>query len=71
MLCLKLPCLLLIVQAGPCDNLKDAALKFLQNGVAVIPVIHSSSEDGSFPHLLHLASLSGILKCEPYNNVVN
>ncbi|CAJ1960850.1 unnamed protein product [Sphenostylis stenocarpa] len=30
--------------------------------VSTIPIIHSSSEDGSFPQLLHLASLSGILK---------
>ncbi|KAK8703969.1 hypothetical protein V6N13_047605 [Hibiscus sabdariffa] len=52
-----------IIFAGPCDNLKDLALKFMQNGVATIPVIHSSSEDGSLPQLLHLASLSGILKC--------
>ncbi|XWS53648.1 hypothetical protein CRYUN_Cryun10bG0018700 [Craigia yunnanensis] len=52
-----------LIYAGPCDNLKDVALKILQNGVAIIPVIHSSSEDGSFPQLLHLASLSGILKC--------
>ncbi|XVF38687.1 hypothetical protein REPUB_Repub20aG0123300 [Reevesia pubescens] len=52
-----------LVYAGPCDNLKDVALKILQSGVAIVPVIHSSSEDGSFPQLLHLASLSGILKC--------
>ncbi|KAB2092761.1 hypothetical protein ES319_A02G052000v1 [Gossypium barbadense] len=52
-----------LIFAGPGDNLKDVALKFLQNGVATIPVIHSSLEDGSFPQLLHLASLSGILKC--------
>ena len=58
------------MQAGPCDNLKDVAVKILQNGVAIIPVIHSSSEDGSFPQLLHLASLSGILKCEPFNSFV-
>ncbi|KAE8660140.1 sucrose nonfermenting 4-like protein-like isoform X1 [Hibiscus syriacus] len=49
--------------AGPCDNLKDVAFKILQSGVAIVPVIHLSSEDGSFPQLLHLASLSGILKC--------
>ncbi|GMI80092.1 homolog of yeast sucrose nonfermenting 4 [Hibiscus trionum] len=49
--------------AGSCDNLKDVAFKILQSGVAIVPVIHSSSEDGSFPQLLHLASLSGILKC--------
>ncbi|KAG4126640.1 hypothetical protein ERO13_D10G169100v2 [Gossypium hirsutum] len=52
-----------LIYAGPCDNLKDVALKILQSGVAIVPVIHSSSEDGSFPQLLHLASLSGILKC--------
>ncbi|XP_028751563.1 sucrose nonfermenting 4-like protein [Neltuma alba] len=51
------------VSAGPYDNLKDISLKILQNGVSTVPIIHSSSEDGSFPQLLHLASLSGILKC--------
>ncbi|XWS14056.1 hypothetical protein CRYUN_Cryun36dG0090700 [Craigia yunnanensis] len=52
-----------LIYAGPCDNLKDVAVQILQNGVAIVPVIHSSEEDGSFPQLLHLASLSGILKC--------
>ncbi|XP_061349109.1 sucrose nonfermenting 4-like protein isoform X2 [Gastrolobium bilobum] len=51
------------VYAGPYDNLKDIAVKILQNEVSTVPIIHSSSEDGSFPQLLHLASLSGILKC--------
>ncbi|XP_020227815.1 sucrose nonfermenting 4-like protein [Cajanus cajan] len=51
------------IDAGPYDNLKDIALKILHNGVSTVPIIHSSSEDGSFPQLLHLASLSGILKC--------
>ncbi|XP_004508285.1 sucrose nonfermenting 4-like protein [Cicer arietinum] len=51
------------IHAGPYDNLKDTALKILQNGISTVPIIHSSSEDGSFPQLLHLASLSGILKC--------
>lgn len=50
------------VHAGPHEFLKDVALKVLQNKVSTIPIIHSSSEDGSFPQLLHLASLSGILK---------
>ncbi|KAG6432152.1 hypothetical protein SASPL_103726 [Salvia splendens] len=53
-----------LVQAGPDDSLKDVALKILQNGVATIPILHSLSVDASNPHLLHLASLSGILKCE-------
>ncbi|KAK9084147.1 hypothetical protein Scep_030618 [Stephania cephalantha] len=50
-------------RAGPYDSLKDIALKILQNEVSVVPIIHSSYMDGSFPQLLHLASLSGILKC--------
>ncbi|XP_021904908.1 sucrose nonfermenting 4-like protein [Carica papaya] len=52
-----------LIHAGPYDNLKDVAMKILQNDVATVPVIHSSSADASFPQLLHLASLSGILKC--------
>lgn len=52
------------LQAGPHECLKDVALKVLQNNVSTVPIIHSSSEDGSFPQLLHLASLSGILKCK-------
>ncbi|XP_065852494.1 sucrose nonfermenting 4-like protein [Euphorbia lathyris] len=52
-----------LVQAGPYDSLKDVALKILQNSISMIPVVHSSTHDGAFPQLLHLASLSGILKC--------
>lgn len=52
------------LQAGPHDSLKDVALKILHKKVATIPIIHSSSQDGSFPQLLHIASLSGILKCK-------
>ncbi|KAL2970549.1 hypothetical protein AAZX31_15G146700 [Glycine max] len=51
------------IHAGPYDNLKDIAMKILQKEVSTVPIIHSSSEDASFPQLLHLASLSGILKC--------
>ena len=54
----------MFLQMGPCDTLANIALKILQNEVATIPVIHSSVENGSFPQLLHLASLSGILKCK-------
>lgn len=54
------------MQAGPNDYLKDVALKLLQNKVATIPITHSSSPDGSCPQLLHMASLSGILKCESF-----
>ncbi|KAF3795759.1 Sucrose nonfermenting 4-like protein [Nymphaea thermarum] len=52
-----------LVHAGPYDSLKDVALKILQNKVATVPIIHTSLPDGCFPQLLHLASLSGILKC--------
>lgn len=52
------------MQAAPSENLKDVALKILQNGVAAVPIIYSSPEDGSYPQLLHLTSLSEILKCE-------
>ncbi|XP_059648521.1 sucrose nonfermenting 4-like protein [Cornus florida] len=52
-----------LIQGGPYDSLKDVAIKILQNKVATVPIIHSSSQDGSYPQLLHLASLSGILKC--------
>jgi len=56
-------CMLSYMQAGPDDSLKDVALKILQNKVSTVPIIHFTSPDGSFPQLLHLASLSGILKC--------
>ncbi|XP_073307886.1 sucrose nonfermenting 4-like protein [Primulina huaijiensis] len=52
-----------LIQAGPDDSLNEVALKILQNGVATIPIIHCPLENASHPHLLHLASLSGILKC--------
>lgn len=52
-----------LIHASPYDSLKDVAVKILQNEVSTIPIIHSSTDDGSFPQLLHLASLSGILKC--------
>lgn len=50
-----------LVHAGPYDSLRDISMKLLQNKVSTVPIIHS--QDGSFPQLLHLASLSGILKC--------
>lgn len=52
-----------LVYVGPFDSLKDVALKLLQNNVATVPIIHSASQDGLFPQLLHVASLSGILSC--------
>ncbi|KAM0025693.1 putative CBS domain-containing protein [Helianthus debilis subsp. tardiflorus] len=49
-----------LIDAGPHDSLKDVALKLLQNKVATVPII---THDGSVPQLLHLASLTGVLKC--------
>ncbi|CAI9284786.1 unnamed protein product [Lactuca saligna] len=51
-----------LVRVGPDENLKDVTLKILQNRVATVPVTHSFSDDGSYPQLLYLASLSEILK---------
>ncbi|KAH9622616.1 hypothetical protein KSS87_013139 [Heliosperma pusillum] len=55
--------ILILREAGPYESLKDVAVKILQHKVSTIPIIHSPSSDGSLPQLLHLASLSGILKC--------
>ncbi|XP_074312252.1 sucrose nonfermenting 4-like protein [Silene latifolia] len=52
-----------LISAGPYESLKDVAVKILQHNVSTVPIIHSPSSDGSLPQLLHLASLSGILKC--------
>ncbi|CAI9102194.1 OLC1v1000426C1 [Oldenlandia corymbosa var. corymbosa] len=52
-----------LIHAGPYDSLRDVAIKLLQNKISTVPIIHSTSQDGSFPQLLHMASLSGILKC--------
>ncbi|GAB4851260.1 AMP-activated serine/threonine-protein kinase regulatory subunit [Ancistrocladus abbreviatus] len=52
-----------LIYCGPHENLKSIALKILQYGVATIPILYSPSPGGSYPQLLHLASLSGILKC--------
>ncbi|KAI5398530.1 sucrose nonfermenting 4-like protein isoform X1 [Lathyrus oleraceus] len=51
------------VDAVADESLKDIALKLLQNKVLVVPVLDSSSKDGSVPQLLHIASLTDILKC--------
>ncbi|KAB2005866.1 hypothetical protein E1A91_D11G309000v1 [Gossypium mustelinum] len=52
-----------LVHAGPYDSLKDVVLKILRSKVAMVPIIHSASQDGSFPQLLNLATLSEVLKC--------
>uniref|UniRef100_A0A7N0UJ63 CBS domain-containing protein n=1 Tax=Kalanchoe fedtschenkoi TaxID=63787 RepID=A0A7N0UJ63_KALFE len=52
-----------LIHAGPFDSLKDVATKILKYEVATVPILHSTNQDNTFPQLLHLASLSGILKC--------
>ncbi|XP_042428691.1 sucrose nonfermenting 4-like protein isoform X1 [Zingiber officinale] len=52
-----------LIHAGPYDSLKEVALKILQNRITTIPIVRSLLQEDSFPHLLHLASLSGILRC--------
>ncbi|KAG6487774.1 hypothetical protein ZIOFF_056378 [Zingiber officinale] len=52
-----------LIHAGPYDSLKELALKILQNHITTIPIVRSLLQEDSFPHLLHLASLSGILRC--------
>ncbi|GJS43491.1 sucrose nonfermenting 4-like protein [Tanacetum coccineum] len=44
------------------ENLEDITLKILQNRVATLPITHSTSNDGSYPPLLYLASISEVLK---------
>ncbi|KAJ6359765.1 hypothetical protein OIU77_003885 [Salix suchowensis] len=51
-----------LIHAGPYDSLKDVASNILQNSISTVPILHSSAQDGSFPQLLHLASLSGNTK---------
>lgn len=62
------PNIMLLVQAGPDENLKDVSIKILQSGVAALPIIHSSSDEGLYPQLLYLASLPEILKCKNLKN---
>ncbi|KAA3485305.1 sucrose nonfermenting 4-like protein isoform X1 [Gossypium australe] len=55
-----------LIFAGPGDNLKDVALKFLQNGVATIPVIHSSLEDGVCRYFKHCSGSFPMLQLPIY-----
>ncbi|KAK6911561.1 AMP-activated protein kinase, glycogen-binding domain [Dillenia turbinata] len=45
--------ILILREAGPNDSLKDVALKILQNKVATVPIIHSSSQDGICRNFKH------------------
>ncbi|OVA09714.1 CBS domain [Macleaya cordata] len=50
-----------LIQASPHESLKDVAQKILQNKISTVPIINLP-QDGSYPQLLHLACLPGILK---------
>ncbi|KAK2974145.1 hypothetical protein RJ640_021436, partial [Escallonia rubra] len=50
-----------LIQAGPDESLQDVALRILQNKISTVPVLHFT-QDGSYPQLLHLACLAGILR---------
>lgn len=45
-------------QAGPDESLRDVAMKILDYKISTIPIIEES-----YPLLLHVACLGGILKC--------
>eukprot|EP00250_Pteridium_aquilinum_P004034 c14284_g1_i1 orf=410-1861(+) len=48
---------------GPDDSLKEVAQKLLHHQVTTVPVLHFPAQEQALPQLLHLATLSGILKC--------
>eukprot|EP00897_Mesotaenium_endlicherianum_P000804 jgi/Mesen1/10724/ME000090S10182 len=52
-----------LISVGPDDSMRRVAELVLQHSVATLPVLHQGPPEGSPPQLLHLASLSGILKC--------
>eukprot|EP00249_Psilotum_nudum_P020274 c27632_g1_i1 orf=531-2006(+) len=52
-----------LIYVGPDDSLREVAMKLLQHQVATVPVLHFCPQEPMSPQILHLASLSGILKC--------
>ncbi|KAL2613022.1 hypothetical protein R1flu_024714 [Riccia fluitans] len=52
-----------LLYVGPDDSLRQVADRLLEHEVAMVPVLHFPPHNGSVPQLLHLASLSGVLKC--------
>lgn len=54
-----------LVSVEPDESLRKLADKLLEAGVATLPVLAwASQQEGGCQQLLHLASLSGVLKCE-------
>ncbi|KAE9453605.1 hypothetical protein C3L33_14509, partial [Rhododendron williamsianum] len=47
-----------LIRAGPDESLRDVAMKILDYKISTIPIIEES-----YPLLLHVACLGGILKC--------
>ena len=51
-------------QVGPDDTLKSVIKALLHYRVATLPVLYMPADNWALPQLLHLASLSGVLKCK-------
>ncbi|EFJ07854.1 hypothetical protein SELMODRAFT_229585 [Selaginella moellendorffii] len=52
-----------LISVGPDDSLRQLTDKLLMNEVATLPVLTHVAQDGFVPQVLHLATLSDILKC--------
>ncbi|KAH7276643.1 hypothetical protein KP509_39G016000 [Ceratopteris richardii] len=52
-----------LVYVGPDDSLKEVVRKLLRYQVTTVPVLYFQAQEQTLPQLLHLATLSGILKC--------
>ncbi|MCO5608708.1 hypothetical protein L7F22_062922 [Adiantum nelumboides] len=48
---------------GPDDSLKEVVRTLLHHQVTTVPVLHFPGQEQALPQLLHLATLSGVLKC--------
>ncbi|PIN05633.1 5'-AMP-activated protein kinase, gamma subunit [Handroanthus impetiginosus] len=57
-----------LIYVDPDESFAHAASRILQNNISAVPIIHSVN--GSWPRLLHVACLSGILKsvCSHFRN---
>lgn len=54
-----------LIRAGPDESLRDVAMRILQNKISTVPIIQES-----YPWVLHIACLGGILKyiCRHFQN---
>lgn len=58
------------MQVGPDDTLAHVASELMRLDVAQLPVLHYPAH-ALVPELLHLACLSGILRCRSFTTVVD